>query len=192
VTYLDRLRVSQPATSPKQAAEAKRALREGMDLLRQEGLCTPSLQAVVWRLLQDAAETLSRLDDPDRRFQRGLHANWPPVMHSVEEWTEAETQRLVALREDKWQIRMPSLRIADPGAISRMMIVLDWLKYTKGRNVKRDKAIALNLAVVGPKRTKRKLIAEGMLPPDISDSALRMVKQKVIWHIARALSPISY
>ena len=163
-----------------------------MDLLRQEGLCTPSLQAVVWRLLQDATETLSRIEDPEQKWRRaGLGAAWPPVLHTVQEQNEAEVFRLTRLKEDRRDTRLPRLRISDPRAESRMMIVLGWLSHVRGRTpylIKRDKLVALALAGgLGPKRTRMIFF-----PPDASDSAVNMVKRKVIWHITRSLGPIAY
>lgn len=189
---LDALRISGPARSHREAAEAKRALREGVELLRQEGRCTPSLQAVVWRLLQDAAETLSRIEDPEQKWRRsGLISNWPPVIHTAKEDFEAETFRQAKLREDKRDTRLPRLGLSDPRAESRMMTVLGWLQHVRSRSpylVKRDKLVVLALAGgLGPKRTRMIFF-----PPDTSDSAVNMVKRKVLWHIARGLSPITY
>lgn len=189
--YATSLRISGPPRSPREAAEAKTAIRDGIDLLRAEGHPAASLQAVVWRLLQDAAETHSRINDPERRWRRELVTAWPPVLHTAQEQFESEIFRISHLKEDKRDTRLPCLGLADPRAESRMMTVLSWLRYVQARTpylLKRDKLVTLALAGgLGPKRAR--II---FFPPDTSDSAVNMVKRKVIWHITRELQPIAY
>jgi hypothetical protein len=188
---LAQLYVAGPPRSQREAAEAKKALREGMDMLRSEGHPTASLQAVVWRLLQDATLTLSQIQDPEQRWRRGLAAAWPPVLHTAQEQNEAEVFRLTRLKEDKRDTRLLRLGLSDPRAETRMLTVLSWLSHIRARTphlVKRDKLVVLALAGgLGPKRTRMLFF-----PPDTSDSAVNMVKRKVLWHIARALQPIAY
>jgi hypothetical protein len=171
------------------ARETLKALQAGADMLRAEGyqLGFPeSLNGIVWRLLQEAADTLSRLPDRERGWlMAGDRIAWPTVIHSAQEQYEAELQRLIDLKEEKSLTRLPKLPIADPTAIPRMLTVLSWLRFVRARNlqrVKRDRLVVLAMAQGQPQRVIRRLMLG-----DKGDSAARMVKQKVLKHICDGL-----
>lgn len=183
---LDRLRISGPPTSPQEAAEAKRAVCEGRDLLRWEGVPAPSLQSVIWRLLVEATETLGRIDDAESRWLGAGRIWWPAVLHTDQEEFEAEVFRMQVLREERSQPQPPRLRNSDPRAESRMMTVLGWLKYIRSATplrLKRDKMVVLSLASgEGLARTRARYF-----PRDGSDSAPKWVKSKALRQIELAL-----
>lgn len=184
---LDCLRISGPRASPEEVRSSKKAVEQGRDLLRWEGSPSPTHQAVIWRLLIDAVETLQNLKDPETRWRNGSHILWPTVMHSSQEMFEAETFRLTVLKEERGQPPPPRLGNSDSEAEPRMMTVLSWLKHIHSRSphlVKRDKMIVLSLASgKGPLRTRM-----AYFPHDTSDSAVRWVKFKALRQIEEALT----
>lgn len=184
-----------PAT--QKLAETRKAIDAGIALLRADGYQASfpeSLSSIVWRLLQEAADTLARLPDRERVWLLAAdRVAWPEVLHTAQEQYEAELQRLTDARMSKEEIPLPRLAISDPGAVSRMLVVLDWLQFVRARTptrVKRDKMVVLALAQGQPIKSVRRLMLR-----DVSDYAILAVKGKVLKQIKDALlyrlSPVS-
>jgi len=78
--------------------------------------------------LEEAAVTLQRLPDPDRRFRGGLRANWPATQSGVAEDFAREVERLKGAMAGE----RPKLRfvVSDPAAIDRMHVCFTWLLWT--------------------------------------------------------------
>lgn len=150
--------------------------------------CRPEqkLRDAVWRLLQDAADTLARLPDRERGWLLSAdRAAWPEVWHSAQERYEAELQRLQDGKMSKEETPLRRGAITDPTAIPRMLTVLGWLQYVRARTPireKRDKLVVLAMAQGQTMRSIRRLMLG-----DKSDGAARMVKQKVLGQICWAL-----
>lgn len=172
-------------------AESRKAIEAGIHLLRSEGYQVSisdsenrakSLSIIVWRLLQEAGDTLARTPDPDRIFlTAGERIAWPEVIHTAQERYEAELQRLTDAKMSKELTPLRRLPISDPTAMSRMFTVLGWLQYVRTRNFLRDRRLALELAMgVPPRKIRRKY---GLC----SENGPRMVRVRVVQHICAAL-----
>lgn len=183
-----------PAT--QKLAETRKAIDAGIALLRADGYQASfpeSLSAIVWRLLQEAADTLARLPDRERVWLLAAdRVAWPEVLHTAQEQFEAETQRLTDARMSKEEPPIRRLQISNPGAVSRMLVVLDWLQHVRGRRVKRDQLIALAMAH-GEMTTSA--IRNKFMGSEKTDYALLAVRRKVVKQISAALlyrlSPVS-
>jgi len=186
-TYIDSLRIGGRKPSQREVEETRKALREGIDMLRREGNARPSLRALIWRLLQDAAETMARLPDNERRFLlAGDRIGWPDVMHTPQEQFEAEVERMRELGESKTEAPIPRLQVTDPSAPSRALTVYGWLRHVRARTLRglrRDKCVVIGLAGgLSPRR-----IRVMYFPREAGDSAVTMVKQKVLSQLEDAL-----
>lgn len=175
------LSIKTSSTDSRMAQETRRAIQWGYDRMGPE-----SLQRIIWRLLEDAADTLARLPDRERGWLLSAdRACWPEVYHTAQERFEAETQRLTDLKMSKEEVPLPRLAITDPSAIPRMLTVLSWLQYVRARTSmreKRDKLIVLAMAQGQSMRSVKRLMLG-----ERSDSAARMVKQKVLAQIEAAI-----
>lgn len=165
--------------------EAQRALAWGFRVVELEHgrrTISEALKLVVWKLLENAADTLARLPDRERVWLTSCdRAGWPEVVHSAQELYEANLQRLVDLREQT-ETRLPRQAVTDPTAIPRMLTVLDWLQFVRGRRVKRDKMIVLAMAGgMSQNYAARRFMG------DKTGQAAYMVKQKVVAQIAQGL-----
>lgn len=185
---LDRLRVSGPPPKSREVEESRKALSEGLAICRAEGVHEPSLRVVVWRLLQDASETLARLPDRERGWLLSTsRAMWPEVVRTAQERFEVERERLTdgLGKDDDYR---PRLTITDPTATRRMLTVLGWLQFVKARTaarIKRDKLVTLSLALGRSYRSVRPLMGR-----ETSDSAIMSVRGKVVKQIAEALAKL--
>lgn len=181
---VERLRIGPRPPGEREVEDARKALRQGADILRQEGLPTPSLKAIVWRLLQDAVETLGRMPDRERAWlTSAARSAWPAVWHTPQEQFEAEVHRLTDLKMSKEEAPLPKLAITDPSAPGRMLIVLGWLKYVQSRNPVRDKGVVMDLARgIGPSKVRHRYFRA-----DSSESSVSWVKQRSVAQIEAAL-----
>lgn len=181
---IERLRIGPRPPSATEVDEARKALQEGEDILRQEGLPRPPLKLIIWRLLQDAVETLKRMPDRERGWlSSAARSAWPAVVHTSQERFEAEVHRLTDLKMSKEEAPLPRLSITDPSAPRRMLTVLGWLRYMQGRNLVRDKSVIMELASgLGPSKVRYRYFKG-----DGSESAVQWVKQKSVAQIEQAL-----
>jgi hypothetical protein len=185
----DRLRVSGPGLSEIEKEESLRAIHEGLEMLRRDGYYEINLRLVVWRLMQDAATTEARLPNRERSWlMSASRAMWPEMARPSEECRAIEWDDAMAVLTGK-QVesviggRRAIIPITDPGAVRRMLTVLGWLKYAKGKNPKRDRSIFLMRARGVPTRE----ICRAM-HGRIGDRAIDMVKDKVLKHVVAHLS----
>lgn len=186
---VNRLRISGPPPSEESVNDTRRALQQGVELLASEGLSSPTLRAVIWRLTEEAVETLARLPD---REQSWLYANqrsiWPELARPREdcrkiEW-EIAMEQLAGVRGRDSSASMPRFAISDPSAIDRMLVVLGWMRYFRSKNMRRDRIVFLELASKTPPRFIKRHFWFGC-----SDGTLRAVKERGLQHIGAALLP---
>lgn len=187
---LSRLAIHSPSWMAQDAQETRKALDWAAARLTMKGQSASlelRLRDIIWECLEDAADTLSRLPDRERGWLTSADRScWPEVHHTAQEHYEAELQRLTDLKEERQQTPLRRLAITDPSAIPRMLTVLGWLQHVRARNFlreKRDKLIVLAMAQGQPRNVIRRLMLG-----DRSDSAARMVKQKVLGQIEGVLS----
>lgn len=171
-------------------AHDRKAIQAGLDTLRAEGVSASfpdGLGRIVWRLLQEAADTLSRLPDRERAFlTAGDRIAWPSVIHTAQEQYEADLQRLIDLKETPSLVPLPRLPISDPSAEPRMYVVLSWLRFhtVRGGNINRlrlEKRAILALAAGARPRSVRHLLRAR------SRSAPDMLRQRVVQKICAGL-----
>ena len=88
--------------------------------------------AEVKRRLEEAALTLARLPDPDRRFRRRLTALWPAAPRTT---PGEDFARGVERLEDAMPDERPRSRlvVTDPGAVERMHDCIGWLAWIPDR-----------------------------------------------------------
>jgi len=189
MSLAEQLSVSGLVRRPEFEQEAQRAIAWGARALEREGRpveLPAGLAAVVWRLLQDAVDTLSRLPDRERVWLSSAErAAWPQVIHTPQEHYEAELQRIVELKEEPEKTKLRRLAVTDPTAINRMLVALDWLRFVTAynfKNIKRDKKIVLALASGQSESYVARWIMGARTP-----QAAHHVKNKVVGQIALAL-----
>jgi hypothetical protein len=169
----------------REALETRKALQWAGDKLRHEGRTSPSLNVLVWRCLQDAAETLARLPDRERTWLLSAdRSGWPEVIHTAKERFEAELQRLTDVKMSKEEMPLPRLAITDPTATNRMLTVLSWLRHVRGKYVRNNQMVVLALAQGQPYRAVRRFMPRS----DCTDFAITAVKGKVLKQIGHALA----
>ena len=88
--------------------------------------------AEVKRRLEEAALTLARLPDPDRRFRRRLTASWPAAPQTT---PGEDFARGVERLKDTMPDERPGSRlvVTDPGAVERMHDCIGWLAWIPDR-----------------------------------------------------------
>ncbi|MCE2482970.1 MAG: hypothetical protein J4F33_08825, partial [Alphaproteobacteria bacterium] len=88
--------------------------------------------AEVKRRLEEAALTLARLPDPDRRFRRRLTATWPapPQTTPGEDFARSVERLRDAMHGDR---PSPRFAVTDPGAVERMHDCIGWLAWIPDR-----------------------------------------------------------
>lgn len=178
------------ARAERASIDARRALSEGRDMLRREGIEAPTASSVVWRLIQDAAATLQSLPDKDYGWLNSyMTPSWPEVYTTFQERFETEVERL----KDGITVAEPLIRnktnCYDVRAVPRMLTVLDWFRFMRARTHarhKRDVRITLALARGASMAEVRRIMAsfDGRVR---GHSAAHMVKQKTIGQIASRL-----
>lgn len=181
---IERVSIAPRPPSREEVASARKAIQQGHDILRAEGLTKPPLKIVIWRLMQDAVETLKRMPDRERAWlSSAARSAWPAVVHTAQEMFEAEVHRLTDLKMSKEEAPLPRLSITDPSAPSRMLTVLGWLRFMQGKNLVRDKGVIMELAAgIGPSKVRYRYFRG-----DSSESTVRWVKQKSVAQIEQAL-----
>lgn len=183
----DRLRVSGPKTPNAQIEEARLAINQGIDLLAREGNDTPSTRDVIWRLMQDAAETLHRMPDKEEAWQVvNLPAAWPDLARPSEEcrlveW-EQSLEEAMGVRQPDLEAYRPRFVMTDPTAPRRMLVVLSWLRHTKSKNRKRDQLIFLEIAR-GMTYHRAARLAGSLNGRDVGSFAVRAIKNKMLRQI---------
>lgn len=184
IALTERLRIS---PTPVLSAEEAVATRRAFEAARWRA-GTDTVPGLVWWLFQEAMETHRRLRDPETRYlTAGERVGWPTVVHTPQEIWEAELQRLIDTKMSREEAPLPRLAISDPTAEERMLTVLGWLKFTKGKTehqVRRDRNVFLALAKGMPPRVVKRYF-HGYC----ADSTVKMTKQRVLQHIARAVEP---
>lgn len=187
----NRLRIS-VAVSDAEVESARRAVRDGRDMLAREGEAKPDLERVVWRLMQDAARTEGSLNDRERAWlaAHGRSA-WPELARPSEECRQVEwEQELGFIQGTMVQERTPMPRLDIYKANhERMLTVLGWLKHMKAKSFDRfirDRSIVLDLARGVPHR----LVRVRYFRRDSSDAAVQWVKYKMLRDVTGYLNQI--
>ena len=127
-------------------SDTARVLDEGRLRLSQElGVESPRRRDVIWFLFQDAMRTERAVPDRERSWlHSGDRAQWPEIYRSAQErWVVEREQLSEGIRVAA--SAMGFSRHIDPGAVGRMLAVLDWCKYIKaGRPDAPDVALTRN------------------------------------------------
>jgi hypothetical protein len=190
----NRLRISGPKRTGEDRDAMRKALTDGIEMLRREGEDRPSLKAVIWRLMRDAAKTEATFEDRERAWlaAHGRSA-WPGLARSSEECRVVEWEQQLGLMQGTMHaIRTPMPRLdiyhADH---ERTLLVLDWLRLMLPRSRTferfiRDREIVLEMARgVSLRRLRVKYF-----PRDSGDSAVFMVKDKMLRIVEEWLNKI--
>lgn len=185
-----KLRISGPSPSEREREDARKALRDGRDLLAREGYTRITLKTIIWRLMQDAARTEATLADRERAW---LAANgrsaWPELARPSEENRQVEWEWEMGVLQGAMQQErtpMPKLDIYKANH-ERMLVVLGWLKHMKARTFERfqrDRQVVLDLARGVPPR----IVRLRYFRRDSCDSAITMVKHKMLRDVELALT----
>jgi hypothetical protein len=179
---ISRLRISGPLLSEAEIEETRKAIDWGIHKIWEKD--DPSLRDVIWFCLQDAVSTMKRWPDRERGWLASAdRSQWPEIVHSIQELYEAELQRLIDAKMSKEEAPPPRLTITDPTAKNRALTVLGWLRFVQGKNVRRDRQVVLALAG----GASLKSIRHQLMTRVDTDRAVYMVRDKVLWHVARSI-----
>ncbi len=149
-------------------------LRHGLRLARARGLAEPGPREAVWELLVEAAETLARLPDRERRWlTSGTRSSHPDVVHDLVEVFAA------AVGRGGWDRTRVRPAPPSPGAISRLDRVLTWPAALTGRQRARDLRVLFALAAGVPVRVIRARLGCGR--QTVYDIRKRALDDIVAW-----------
>ncbi len=77
-------RVSDAGLTHLQIVQHREILTVGMRIAEEAGISNPSVRDAVWELLAEAADTLKRLPDRERRWLRpGSYSSWPQALREI-------------------------------------------------------------------------------------------------------------
>lgn len=174
----NRLRISGPIPNRQEITDTRRALDRARLMMDAEPV---KLSALVWVLFREAMETHRRLPNGGRNRS----TSWPTVVHTAQEMWEADLQRLIDVKMSKEEPPVVRLPISDPTAVDRMLVVLGWLRYVRGRKPERDRHVLMALAAgASAQRVRNRYMGY-----ERSDRAVYMVKDRACRHIAVAIRP---
>lgn len=162
--------------SPRQRERHKETLRVGLQLAADAGIPAPTTRSAVWELLIEAADTLKRLPDRERRWLRsGTHAAWPDTLREY-----SEEFAVAVARGGKWEAMSPGLSPPTSEAIARLDIVMEWLRHAaNGRSSRPDARIVFALAAGVPVRVVRRRF--GIARRTIYDIRDRGIDRICVW-----------
>lgn len=114
-----------------------RALIDGRSMLMRESVKKITVEAVIWRLFQEAV-IVDMLLPADRRM---TGSGLPSIVRS-----QAEIEELELEWKKLGDFPKGSKLSASPEAVSRYLVVMQWLRYLGGHNIPRATATFLLLA----------------------------------------------
>ena len=98
-------------------------LRAGLRMCAEAGKAEPTVADAVWELLIEAADTLKRLPDRERRWlASGTRSSWPQAIREY-----GETFAAAVGRGGRWEPMSAGLGPPSAGAIGRLETVMEWL-----------------------------------------------------------------
>ncbi|NHK29176.1 hypothetical protein FF098_014745 [Parvularcula flava] len=131
---------NQPGREGQKAILIAEMLHQGRAMLLAEDHDTPSDEEIVWRLLQEAAETQRAIRGVGPRYQNKHGVDY---FHSPAEIFGTE----VEMSADNIQYPPQIIRVASKQALDRYMEVMTWFTYIHtGRNERRSRKAMLALA----------------------------------------------
>lgn len=146
-------------------------MTHGCRLAAERGCAAPMLRDAVWELLIEAADTLKRLPNQERRWLRsGTYSAHPEVVRELSETFAA------AVAQGGWGTTRVRPGPPSAAAISRLDEVLTWPGAIQGRNRARDCRVVFALAAGVPVRVIRGRFGCGRQTVyDIRDRGLRQI-----------------
>ena len=121
-------------------------LRAGLRMCAEAGKAEPTVADAVWELLIEAADTLKRLPDRERRWlASGTRSSWPQAIREY-----GETFAAAVGRGGRWEPMSAGLGPPSPGAIGRLETVMEWLVGAGGRSSSRETNVVFALAAGVP------------------------------------------
>lgn len=126
-------------------------------MAQEAGITEPTTRDAVWEILIEAADTLKRLPDRERRWLRsGTHSSWPGTVREY-----GEVFAAAVARGGRWEALSPGLSPPSPEAIARLEITIEWLGHAGGRSPRRDTGVMFALAAGIPNRVVRRRFGIG-------------------------------
>lgn len=136
-------------TAPPTRAERGRhrdVLLVGLRMCAEAGKAEPTVADAVWELLIEAADTLKRLPDRERRWlASGTRSSWP---RAIREYGEAFAAAVAS--GGRWEPMSAGLAPPSAGAIGRLETVMEWLIGASRRSPPRETNVAFALAAGVP------------------------------------------
>ena len=157
-------------------------LAHGRRLAQERGCAAPTLRDAVWELLIEAADTLKRLPNQERRWLRsGTYSGHPEVLRELSDAFAA------AVAQGGWGATRVRPGPPSAGAITRLDEVLTWPGAIQSRNRARDCRVVFALAAGVPVRVIRGRFGCGRQTVyDIRDRGLTQICN---WLETRLASP---
>ena len=158
--------------SPRQRARHSEVVLLGLRMSEQAGVVDPSTEDAVWELMLEAADTLKRLPDGERRWLRsGTHSSWPGTLREHDEVFAAAVSQ-----GGRWEPMSPGLSPSSSGAIARFEIVILWLSQITGRSARLETGVVFGMAAGIPVRVLRRRFGIGRRTVyDVRDRGIRKI-----------------
>jgi hypothetical protein len=138
----------------------------------EAGVVDPSTKDAVWELMLEAADTLKRLPDGERRWLRsGTHSSWPGTLRE-----HGEVFAAAVSHGGRWEPMSPGLSPPSSGAIARFEIVILWLSQITGRSSRLETGVVFGMAAGIPVRILRRRFEIGWRTVyDVWDRGIRKI-----------------
>ncbi len=158
--------------TPRERGRHRDAVLVGLRMCEEAGKAEPAVRDAVWELLVEAADTLKRLPDRERRWLRsGTFSSWP---RTVRDYGEAFAAAVA--RGGRWETATAALAPPPAGAVGRLEIVMQWLAGAGGRAPRRETNVVFALAGGVPVRVIRRRFGIGRRTVyDIRDRGIRRI-----------------
>lgn len=118
-----------------------RALEDGNALCIENGIGAPRMADMVWALFEDAASTIRRQPDRERKWLlAGERIGWPQVVYDKQELAENFATQVARIQSGELAMEALELRPSPPTAraIDRADFVATWRRFIVGKNRTRD------------------------------------------------------
>jgi len=150
-------RVSDAGLTHLQIVQHREILTVGMRIAEEAGISNPSVRDAVWELLAEAADTLKRLPDRERRWLRpGSYSSWPQALREIGNACEIDD-----VKSHKWEPVAANRAPPTSGAVGRREVVMLWLGKISGRAAQVETRLIFALAAGVPARLVRRRFGIG-------------------------------
>ena len=158
--------------TPQQCARQREVVLVGLRMAEEAGVMEPTVKDAVWELMLEAADTLKRLPDGERRWLRsGTHSSWPGTLRE-----HGEVFAAAVSQGGHWEPMSPGLSPPSSGAIARFEIVILWLGQITGRTSRLETGVVFGLAAGIPVRVLRRRFGIGRRTVyDVRDRGIRKI-----------------